>query len=197
MRKRHHYTEEHVKFLKDHAAKMSRIELTALFNREFQLSMNVEAIRAFCRNHKLPDAPQAKFQKGRIPWNKGTKGLVHGGSATQFKKGCIAHNRLPVGYERKTWNGYTLVKIDEKNWVRKHIYLWEQHNGPIPNDSCLIFLDGNKENVTLENLELVKRSELALINRYGLKYQDAEATSTGILIAKTLDKAYQRMRESQ
>ena len=52
-------------------------------------------------------------------------------SKTIEKDGCI----LWTG--AKTDNGYGLIRIEDKN-VRVHRYVWEKHNGKIPND---LFID--------------------------------------------------------
>ena len=41
-----------------------------------------------------------------------------------------------------------------------HLLVWEAAHGPIPAHHAIIFLDGDKKNITLGNLELVTRTEL-------------------------------------
>lgn len=95
---------------------------------------------------------------------------------------------LPVGSER-TSKGYILVKVAEPNkWIEKHRYIYESMYGNIPTGHKVIFADGNKENFDIDNLVLVSDSEALIMNTKKLKYDDAELTKTGALIAKIIDK---------
>lgn len=96
---------------------------------------------------------------------------------------------LPVGSERKDKKGYVLIKIAEPNkWIEKHRYIYESMYGNIPTGHKVIFADGNKENFDIDNLVLVSDSEALIMNTKKLKYDDAELTKTGALIAKIIDK---------
>lgn len=101
-----------------------------------------------------------RFQPGQTSWNKDTKGVCFGGVATQFKKGRLPHNYQPVGTER-TSEGYIYVKIaDPKTWVPKHYLLWHETHGQYPpKGHVLIFKDGNRLNITIDNLQLMSRKE--------------------------------------
>lgn len=74
-------------------------------------------------------------------------------SGTMFKKGHIPVNKAPVGHERKGKDGYWLVKTAEPNVFRmKNRVIWEQHHGPIPDNTHIVFIDGNPDNCNIENL---------------------------------------------
>ncbi|GHV76492.1 hypothetical protein AGMMS49942_13130 [Spirochaetia bacterium] len=91
---------------------------------------------------------------------------------------------MPVGTEVIDTDGYVKVKIaDPKTWKVKHRIIWEKANGPVPKGNVIIFADGNRMNVKLKNLLMVSRKELAVMNRSGLIYENAEFTKTGKLIA--------------
>jgi hypothetical protein len=107
-----------------------------------------------------------------------------GGVQSQFKHGNIPWNYHPVGTERTNRDGYLEVKIaDPKTWKAKHVIIWEAANGTVPKGSVIIFADGNRLNIALDNLVMVSRSELAVMNRCGLIFEDAEMTKTGKTIA--------------
>lgn len=51
-----------------------------------------------------------------------------------------------------------------------HLLLWEEVHGQIPDGHALVFKDGDKTHITLDNLELITRAELMRrnsIQRYG------------------------------
>lgn len=107
-----------------------------------------------------------RFPKGHVPVNKGLRrpGWKRGRMAeTQFKKGQFAANRREIGSERML-DGYVYVKVADgqknRNWRQKHYVVWERHNGPIPKGCIVSFKDGDRQNFSLENLELITRVQL-------------------------------------
>lgn len=162
------YTHTQIAFLKKHET-MPRKELTELFNAEFGTRQTYKAIKGKCKALGLKTGRTGCFQKGQIPPNKGTKGLT-GANKTSFKKGDAPHNTKPLGSITKIQdsNGYWYahIKIAEPNkWQMLHAYIWEQEHGKIPKGYCVIFKDRDTENMSLDNLMLVSRSELARLNQ--------------------------------
>lgn len=51
-------------------------------------------------------------------------------------------------------------------WVAKHRYVWEQAYGPIPEDHCIIFVDGNSKNCELSNLRCIPLTYKTLMVRH-------------------------------
>jgi hypothetical protein len=98
-----------------------------------------------------------QFKKGHKSWNKGLKGLQMGGVETQFKAGRLPHNTKPIGY-RSTRDGYLVEKTD-KGFEFVHKLLWKQHHGEIPPGMFVVFKDRNKQNICIENLEVIDRVE--------------------------------------
>lgn len=162
--------------------------INAKFNTSFS-RMQIKGIRA--RLH-LNSGLTGRFEKGRIPENKGRKGYHSPGSEKGwFKKGQQPWNHANVGDEAWTTDGYLKVKIAEPNkWRQKHILVWEQHNGPVPKDHVVSFKDGNHANCAIENLVLLTRGEHATLNHLGLRCSDPEITETGITLARLQSKVY-------
>lgn len=107
---------------------------------------------------------------------------------TMFKKGHVPINHRPVGSERVNVDGYIEIKVEEpKKWKLKHNVVWETHNGPIPKGYVVIFLDRDKMNVSINNLKLIKRSELLIMNRYGLYGESREITEVATNLAGLID----------
>ena len=111
-----------------------------------------------------------RFQKGLIPWNKGTNYTAGGRSAeTRFKPGHrygkARQLYKPIGTERINKDGYLERKINDdmprqKRWRAVHIIEWEAINGPLPTGHALAFKDGDKTNRAPNNIELITRAEL-------------------------------------
>lgn len=134
-----------------------------------------------CRSLDPSTGEAYRFQKGMTPWNKGMKGLQAGGRAkeTQFGKGHMPHNWVPVGTEQVR-DGYLYRKVTDTrsrhDWKMVHVMLWEEHNGPIPEGFILCFHDGIKSHITIDNLELITRAERMrrnTIHRYPPELKDA------------------------
>lgn len=123
-----------------------------------------------------PRGVSTQFQKGLIPWNKGTHYRAGGRSAeTRFKpgvrQGVAVKLYKPIGTERISKDGYLERKINDgmplqKRWRSVHILEWEAANGPLPAGHAIAFKDGNKENRALDNLECITRAELMRRNTY-------------------------------
>lgn len=131
----------------------------AKFNRTNVSSSNLHSLR---KRKGWKTGRDGKFTKGqrKIP-NSGCKKA----NKTSFKKGAKPHNWKPVGSTRVTRDGYIEVKTEEpKKWRLEHLFLWEKENGNLPKGYCLSFIDGNKLNTSLPNLELITRNDNLQIN---------------------------------
>ena len=111
-----------------------------------------------------------RFRPGNSPWNKGTHFKSGGRSnETRFQPGNLSGRALaiyqPIGTERLSKEGYLQRKVNDapprqSRWRAVHLLLWESVNGPLPEGCAVIFRDGNKKNITQDNLECVTRAEL-------------------------------------
>lgn len=138
------------------------------------------------------------FPKGHVPWNKGRHFKAGGRSAeTQFKKGTIPPNYQPVGAITIRSDGYRYIKLADRKWQLYQRYIWEQENHKkLKKNQAVLFLDGNRDNLSPDNLVAVSRKELAIINHERLMTKnDAELSKTGVLIAKLKIKANKKLKE--
>lgn len=198
----HKYTPEQIDFIRENITKMTWKDLAKLFNKTFGTNLSNKALSATGKRYCIKSGRTGQFEKGKVPWNKGVKGLNLGNKATQFKKGHRPYNWVPIGTERISKDGYVEVKIQEgkfqKNWKGKHILIWEQYHGrPVPPGYVVIFGDGNNRNFDPENLLLVSRAQLIRMNQHGLIKNDTELTKTGILIADIYNKIGERKRNKK
>lgn len=122
-----------------------------------------------------------RFTKGHVPQNKGKKmspEVYAKAAPTMFKKGSTPVNHREVGSERVNVDGYVEIKVAEPNkWRLKHRVLWEQVNGEIPAGMNVQFKNGNSQDVRIENLYLISKSdqlknENSLMARYPKEVAD-------------------------
>ena len=194
----HKFSDEQIEFIREIAPGRYAAEITEMVNKRFNLDLKVSQIESCKKNHNIMSGIDSRFKKGMIPYNKGKKGSMSPEQyekckATMFKKGNIPQNHRPIGSERIDRDGYTYIKVAEPNkWKLKHRLLWEEHNGPIPHKHRLIFADGNRQNICLENLILVSYAESLIMSQRELFSENADFTKTGVNIAKVLNKAKTR-----
>lgn len=146
-------------FILENCAEIGPKRMAELVNDKFDTSITAEQMRGIYDNHGLVShAP-------------------HGG-----------RDVLPVGHERRISDGSVLVKMsgagDNTVYARKHRMIWEHAHGPIPDDSYLIFLDGDKTNCELENLRLVTKQEFFTLMHQDLLTDSPAANESAILIAR-------------
>ena len=195
----HRFTEEQINYIAANIGGdmdwLSNDELTRFFNRRFGTQLSTSQIKSVINNRKLKGGRNGRFKPGHVPHNKGKPKYWQGGEATQFKAGHMPQNYRPIGSERVTADGYLEIKVsDPKTWRGKHIVLWEDAFGPVPDGHVVLFADGDKANVSLENLLLISRRELAVLNAHGLVSADANLTKAGIAVADIRLKMAERKR---
>jgi len=195
------FTPEQCRFLRENYSRYTLPELTAELNRIYETAKEVSQVKCYVKNNGIVCGRDGRFQKGSIPWTAGTKGVVKPNSGN-FRKGNTPLNRKPVGSERIcSKEGFILVKVAETNpytgfptrYKHKHVHVWEQHHGPAPEGMVIAFTDGNKLNCSIENLMLVSRSELLILNMHGYKELPNELKPTIRLIAKIQAKGRFRL----
>lgn len=153
-------------------------------------------IKSYMHNHHLNSGLTGRFERGHVPHSKGKKieefmsaEAIERCSKTRFKKGQSPINELPVGAEVINADGYHMTKVQMKGaqwerWNLTHRLIWEQHNGPIPEEMYVMFLDGNKDNLDISNLALVTRREHANMNKKGRRSTNPEVTQAYLNIVK-------------
>ena len=189
-------TPEQVEYLRENYRDISLVDMTDKFNRHFGTTYSQKQITTALKNRGINSGRTGHFPKGSKPWNAGKKGYM-GRNKTSFKAGREPHNTKWLGYERISKDGYIEISVAETNphtgyerrFKPKHVVIWEQRNGPVPDGCCVIFRDGDKLNVTIENLVLVSRAELLRINQYGYKEAPEEVKPSLLVLAKLETKA--------
>jgi hypothetical protein len=103
----------------------------------------------------------------------------------QFVKGPRPERRYPVGTilvrTRSTRNHdqRKFIKIEDPDkWQKYSRYVWEKYNGPIPKGYGVHHIDENSLNDTIDNLQLVSKSEHLVIHRDGFNNEKRIRNST-------------------
>lgn len=150
----------------------------SLYHRVHKLGLHktpatLEAIQARTNRVLEQAGIHARYQPGHTAWNKGLKWEDHPEAcrATQFKPGQRPHTWKPIGTERISKDGYLERKIcndghPKDHYEAVHRIVWMEAHGPIPAGHVVVFRNGDKTDIRLENLELISRAELAERNHY-------------------------------
>ena len=201
--------EEIRQYVREHAAGVYNKDLADQVNEKFGTNFNAVSMGSFKNRLGVKSgidatfmkgvrrSPGTEFKKGHVPINKGTKGMFpNAGGATRFKKGHVPQNFRPVGSERCNVDGYWEVKVaDPKTWKPKHVIVWEAANGPVPEGHCVIFLDGDKNHISLDNLALISRATNARRNHIGLHGNSSELGKIAVATAELLTLVGKRRRK--
>lgn len=205
----HKYTKEENQFLIDNVKGISVKELCERFNNHFGLNLSYGSIKAHKERLGLKNGIDARIKKGNIPLNKGKKWDEFMSkeaqenckktwfSSTDRNKQNSNNKPFPLFSERIDVDGYTLIKIENPSkWVFKHRWLYEQyHNCKIPEGYVVIFLDGNKQNLSIDNLALISQNQHKIMNKNKLRFDIAEATQSGIKVAQLIESIGKRKGE--
>lgn len=172
----HNYTEEQKDFIRENYGKYNRRVVYEMFCEHFGITdVSFMGFRAYISNSmKLRLEEKNKF--------------------------CTAgfeQKRLPIGAIRKQ-GGMWFIKVDDKigkrgshdaerhNWQEYCRYVWEQHYGKIPEGYSIVFLDGNRDNCVIDNLDCVDKRTFCFMQTNHLFCEDARLTKTSILAAKVM-----------
>lgn len=197
------WSQERDRFLSEYVPGHTQSETIAAFHEKFGIELTVGQLK----NRKAVLGLRSgtlggRFESGNVPPNRGKawadympEDAQERCRATQFRKGDLPHNTLPVGSERVTSDGYVEVKVAMRpsgrtahdNWVPKARLVWEEANGrEVPDGSIVVFLDGDPTNLDPANLALETRSEHAVIARNRLAYADRWSHEVAVTIARLM-----------
>jgi len=197
------WTIEQAAWVKSAYRDMRHDDMAEPFFAKFGIEKSTSQFRSLIHNNGWLSGRDARFSKGNVPFNKGTKGLMKANSGT-FQRGNVPHNERPMGYERLSKDGYVEVKVPGINkhtgydghFVLKHKYIWEQEYGALPEGMAVTFIDGDRTNICIENLELIGRAELLQLNRHGIKDLPAELLPSMRAVARLQVAVHQKVREA-
>lgn len=191
------FTDEQEAYLMEIIPGRFNKEVAAMFENKFDYPITTNQVSSFKARKKIVSGLRTNFQKGGTPWNKGKAMPAHPNSIkTQFKKGQPPVNHRPIGSERLTREGYIEIKIAEPSkWRLKHRYVYEQAYGKVPSGHVIIFKNKDRSDTRLENLLLISRGQLAILNKRNLLDVEEEFIETSANIADLVLKIGQKKKE--
>lgn len=163
-----YWTDEQILFLKENFETIGDTELAQIFQEKFPKSKvwtkkHIEKKRKYLNFHRTPE------QIARIKQRNIAAGMYADAHAKMWK------NRTQrVEGETALWGNIRkslYIKVDGKyKHAARHV--WTQNYGEIEKGMNVAFLDGNNQNISIENLELITNAEMArrnaLISSQGL-----------------------------
>lgn len=196
---------EMVEFMRGFIPGHQEGEIRAAFLERFGVELNEAQIGNFKVRYCIKSGTHGgRFEKGHAPANKGRtwdemdipEESRERMRATQFKRGGLPWDTLPVGAERVTKNGYIEVHVAQRRrerandqWVLKQRLIWERANGRrLGPGEVVLFADGDKLNFDPGNLVAVTQAENMGLQRIGRPYCD-RATLMAALDVVRLDTA--------
>jgi hypothetical protein len=169
------WTKQEIKFLQDNYSNMLTADIATILGRPLSgvygkaNSLGIFKSKEYIaklleyESKKLSEfGKNYQFKKGNVPYNYGQKMstiLYEKCQKTMFKKGRKPHNTRNEGEESKSRDGYTYVKIADNDWRLKHRVVYENVNGPIPDNHIVVFKDNNQLNFDINNLQLITKVE--------------------------------------
>ena len=173
--------------------------------RELAPGRTIYEISEELRKHGIYRTPaQVRYRKMYLGITSGqVSRTTEKSRATQFKSGNLPHNTKPIGYERLSRDGYIEVKVKMRpsnpkcndNFVLKQRLVWEAANGPVPEGCIVVFKDGNKQNVSLENLACITRGQNAVMNQAHIRCDNPEAFDVCLAMADIKSAVSKRKKE--
>ena len=170
---KNYFKEAEIEFLRENRERLTIPLLTKAFNEKFGESRTENSIYEKCKELRLIVGNKNQQNRGWVHWGIGlTKEEFKSHYKSeedfkrgQFKPGCRSSSYTYQVGDEVNRGDYTFIKITDditvkpsKQWMAKHRWVWEQANGPVPNGYCIIFIDGNKHNMSLDNLRAVPRA---------------------------------------
>ena len=166
----HHFNVAETEWLIENCIKVNDYKkLTSEFNTIFAKNKSVQNIKDKC------------IKSLRL------KGVEN---KTIFKKGN-EQEQLPIGTIRKSKNGRTYIKVKDSRfgsrkgyaepwWLPIQKKVWIDHYGEVPKGKMVTFLDGNTENIDINNLYCVDRKISAVMASKKWYSDNREFTLTAI-----------------
>ena len=154
---KHLFTPENIRFIRRKARRHTYPEVTTLLNEKYGTNFKIYQVQYACQKHGIKIGIIQPFCPSK-----------------------------PVGSKYICKKGYVKFKGSDGQWRLAHHALWEKHYGPVPADSMIIFLDGDKSNITIDNLALVTKKEWGILLGRKLRSDNRDMNKLAIITAKLI-----------
>lgn len=162
----------------------------------------------FLKEHKdMPRRALADLVNKTFGTSYTEKQLISNMSWYRISDKGKGRDKKPVGSQRirvysrdgKRGQGYIEIKVGEKEWRHKHIIVAEAMAGrKLRKDECVVFLDQDHLNISSDNLMIVPKSIIGIINgMYKMRNGDSEGNAVKIDIAKLKKLVEDKKREAK
>ena len=156
-------TEEQKKFIEEYYPHHSVEKTTRAFNEKFGTNKKKYTMKNYAQRHGLKvDEDLVTESKLRAAHKEGSKRALR-------KVGDMR-------FEGRYW----IIKTED-GWELIHQYVWKKHHGEIKKDHVIIYLDGDVNNYSIDNLLEVPYKYLGMLNMNKMKSIDPEITKTGVM----------------
>ena len=169
-------TQEELDFIKDNCVGKYNQELADMFNKKFNKNVTARQIKDCKSLHKWRSGIDCKFKKGKEE---------------------VINPPKPLYSEMISYDGkrkITYIKTGKNKWEKKHLFLYKKYHGSIPKNCNVIFLDGDRDNFSKDNLVCIPRQQHRIMAGNNLYFNDKQLNETSIIIAKLLEKAKEKER---
>ena len=164
---RNKYTKEFEDFFKDNISKYTKEDFISLLENKYKIKMSKDALKSYIRRHNVKER-YVDYKEYMV-------------------RGTAKHS---IGAERMTKDGI-IVKVAQPNvWRRKSRVMYEKyHNCKLSYDDYILFLNGDRNDFSKENLFKSTNQEKCYLHNWGTSSKNKELTKTGILSARLYIKA--------
>jgi hypothetical protein len=189
-----HYSDSNIHELMQMLNKTSGAIYTQAYLNKLKKSPEYEEKRRLQDIKNISKNTSSRFQKGNKPWNKGVKGFM-GANVTSFKKGNKPHNTRKVGDTRIDGKDmFLLIKVADKQWIRKEILIWESVHGKIPKGHVVRVKNPLLDKYDINNLMIITHAENMLLNTI---HRHPKELQQAIRTLKKLKKAIKKYGTKQ
>lgn len=180
------YTPTMIDFIRCNFQSKSLVELTSAFNNHFGEKQTSQMIHAAAKRNGIKSGRTGRFKKGEKSWNSGMLGWDAGGRSadTRFKPFDERTTKPLMSESVCSKDGYVLLKVEMPDvWIPKHHFNWIKAGLEIPDGFCLWFIDNDRKNCDIDNLMLVSKEQLCVINNMGYGSAHPELKKSAKILA--------------